>query len=245
MDASNGASPGSPDLGRPQSAARVWFEPLVRLPFCSRLPPDVMLTSNSQLIVCLMIGSLILNRRRSYKIIPRGRDQRDPTSENLLRVPGQEYDSDNESAYYRSRSPSPIVKAKERCCGIPVDVPDSSHFGNHIHSRILQKFPFLVEMFYWALNYVAYAMTKQVAASVYGRGGSQVTEMAQDNGINILTLEHNTIFSIFFPIGEVELQQFFLGHPSVMTFFNQIYSLVHIPGTVAYVFFDWTWSASY
>ncbi|KAF2773001.1 hypothetical protein EJ03DRAFT_151236 [Teratosphaeria nubilosa] len=219
MDSSNGASTGhgTPDLGRPQSAARVWFEPL--------------------LIVCLMLSSLYFNRRRSYRIVGRGRERGHDgtTTQNLLRLPGEDYDSDGESGYYRSRSPSPM-KSNQSCCGISIEVPDSSRFGNHFHSRILQKFPFLIEMFYWALNYVAYSLTKKVAAAVYGRGGNQVTAMAQENGISILTLEHNTWLSIFFPIHEVELQSFFLNnHKSFITFFNQIYSLVHIPGTVAFL----------
>jgi len=125
---------------------------------------------------------------------------------------------------------------KSRFCGIiPVPSPESTErFQNYPHSRLLQKFPFLVEMFYWALNYVAYSLTKKVAAAVYGQGGHAVTELAQDHGIAILTLEHNTWLSIFFPLEEVAVQSFFLNeHKSIMTFFNQIYSLVHIPGTVA------------
>lgn len=183
------------------------------------------------MVVCIMVGSVILNRRRSYSIVQRGRALH-PSREDLLRVPGRDDDSDSESAFYRSRSPSPM-KERERCCGVPVEVPDSSRFANHFHSRILQKYPFLVEMFYWALNYAAYAMTKNVAATVYGRGGKQVTEKAQDNGIRILNFEYNTFFNIFFPIPEVQLQRYFITrHQPIMTFFNQIYSLVHIPGTV-------------
>jgi hypothetical protein len=110
----------------------------------------------------------------------------------------------------------------------------TARFDENPHSRLLQKFPFLVEMFYWALNFAAYSMTKQVAAWVYGRQSShQVASLAQQHGIDILTLEHNTFLSIFFPFEEVTVQSFFLrNHKSFMTFFNQIYSIVHIPGTV-------------
>lgn len=102
-------------------------------------------------------------------------------------------------------------------------------------SRILQRFPFLVEMFYWALNFLAYAMTKKIGAALYSRNEhNEVTELAQQHGIAILNIEHNTFFRIFFPITEVSFQQFFLnGHLTIMTLFNQFYSLVHIPGTVA------------
>lgn len=90
-------------------------------------------------------------------------------------------------------------------------------------------------MFYWVLNYAAYAVTKKIGVALYSKyGGDQVTELAQQHGIDILTIEHDTPFRLFFPITEVGFQQFFLnGHLQIMTFFNQIYSLVHIPGTVA------------
>lgn len=98
-------------------------------------------------------------------------------------------------------------------------------------------------MFYWALNYVAYSLTKKTAGIIYGRGGHHVTALAQENGINILNLEHHSVLSIFFPLEEAKVQQFFLqNHKPIMTFFNQIYSLVHIPGTVA--FLSWYYYAA-
>ncbi|KAK4540399.1 hypothetical protein LTR36_009256 [Oleoguttula mirabilis] len=187
-----------------------------------------------------MLGSLIINRRRSYSIT-RPRKSRETSSENLLGWRDPEYDS--EASSLRSRSPSPLQKPQQHVRGIPVESSDSNRFANHIHSRILQKYPFIIEMFYWALNFVAYAMTKKLAGIIYGRGGHHVTELAQENGINILKLEHDSILSIFFPIGEAQLQQFLLNnHKPIMTFFNQIYSLVHIPGTVA--FLSWYYYAA-
>ncbi|KAF2861344.1 integral membrane protein [Piedraia hortae CBS 480.64] len=209
----NNGTDTQPDLGRPQSAARLWFEPL---------------------IVCLMLGSLILNRRRTIK------RPADGTAEHLLQIPTRD-ESDGEST--RSASPMKSQQQQQRLCCLRVEVPDTKRFANNLHSRILQKYPFLIEMFYWALNYIAYSMTKKVAAAVYGRGGHQVTAMAQDNGINILQFEHASMFSIFFLVKEVQVQQFFLRHHrSIMTFFNQIYSLVHIPGTVA--FLSWYYYAA-
>ena len=106
-----------------------------------------------------------------------------------------------------------------------------------IFNRILQKYPFLVEMFYWALNYVAYQLSKVVASVLYGHvKGHAVTELAQEHGISILNFEHNTIFSLFFAIKEVDVQRYFLENQlTFMTVLNQIYSLVHIPGTVAFI----------
>ncbi|KAK5719584.1 hypothetical protein LTR17_015298 [Elasticomyces elasticus] len=222
--ASNGTHTGRPDLGRPQSASRAWFEPLI--------------------IVSVMLASLYFNRKRSYSVIlarkRRRTLERISSSDSLLKDL-----SGNHSPERGDSLTDSTFASKMRCCGIiPVPSPESTErFQDYPHSRLLQKFPFMVEMFYWALNYVAYSLTKQVAAAVYGQGGHAVTQMAQDHGIAILTLEHNTFLSIFFPIEEVSLQSFFLNeHQSIMTFFNQIYSLVHIPGTVA--FLSWYYYAA-
>ena len=91
-------------------------------------------------------------------------------------------------------------------------------------------------MFYWALNYAAYSFTKAIAAAQFATKDG-VTELAQEHGISILNFEHASMFSIFFPVNEVDFQIFFTtGHPLALTFFNRIYSLVHIPGTVTYVY---------
>jgi hypothetical protein len=104
-----------------------------------------------------------------------------------------------------------------------------------LHSRILQKFPFLIEMFYWALNYAVYTMTKKIAAHMYALQGShEVTELAQKHALDILWFEHDSFFRIFFPFTEVGVQKYFLeNHQNILSAFNQLYSLVHIPGTVA------------
>ena len=174
-----------------------------------------------------MIGSLIINRRKNFSIL-RGDTSRSgtlsPTSE------GRPMLSDDEHATVRFQ--------KRNCFGKEFTIPDTSAFGNNLHSRVLQRFPFLIEMFYWALNYAAYSFTKAIAASLYATKDG-VTELAQEHGISILNFEHDSMFSIFFPIKEVDFQTFFTtGHPLALTFFNRIYSLVHIPGTVTYVILE-------
>ena len=119
------------------------------------------------------------------------------------------------------------------CCGLTtVQTPDNSRFANNIHSRVLAKFPFLIEMFYWALNFVTYALTKAVSAQFLVRGGS-VLDLAREHGLQVLWLEHDSFLSFLFPIRENEFQAWFLnGHTDLLTFLNRLYSLVHIPGTV-------------
>ncbi|KAK5116995.1 hypothetical protein LTR62_006716 [Meristemomyces frigidus] len=146
---------------------------------------------------------------------------------NLLDEHREASDYASSGAYIESNN----AKTERQCI---LSSESLDRFEDHPHSRFLQKFPFLVEMFYWALNYVAYSMTKDVARAIYDNKDHAVTAMAQDHGIAVLTLEHNTFLSFFFPIEEMTLQHFFLTHHKpFMTFFNQIYSFVHIPGTVA------------
>lgn len=193
----------TPDMGKPQSQARHIYEPL--------------------LVLSIMIASLYFNRDRNFSIFPSRRSSsRDRYSETArLRKDG---DDSNSS----SRSTSPAAKEQWQ------EDSDTSAGGMYLHSRILQKFPFLVEMFYWALNYAAYAMTKRVAEYMYADEKDEVARLAQDHGIQVLSAEYSTILRIFFPVTEVEFQGFFLnGHQTALTVLNQIYSLVHIPGTVA------------
>ncbi|THW10834.1 hypothetical protein D6D25_07547 [Aureobasidium pullulans] len=205
------ADKGDVNLGGAQFASHKWAEPVF--------------------VVSVMIGSLIINRRKNFSIL-RGDTSRSgtlsPTSE------GRPMLSDDEHATVRFQ--------KRSCFGKEFTIPDTSAFGNNLHSRVLQKFPFLIEMFYWALNYAAYSFTKAIAASLYATKDG-VTELAQEHGISILNFEHDSMFSIFFPIKEVDFQTFFTtGHPLALTFFNRIYSLVHIPGTVT--FLSWYYYAA-
>ncbi|RMZ82304.1 hypothetical protein DV738_g1816, partial [Chaetothyriales sp. CBS 135597] len=133
---------------------------------------------------------------------------------------------------------------KERsCCGLTtVGTPNTSRFTRNIHSRILAKFPFLIEMFYWALNFLSYTITKRVAADLLSRGGN-VWDLAQEHALQVLQVEHDSPLSPLFPIRESTFQAWFLnGHPGLITFLNRIYSLVHIPGTVT--FLSWYYFAA-
>ncbi|KAF4211098.1 hypothetical protein CNMCM5878_003157 [Aspergillus fumigatiaffinis] len=189
----------SPDLGKPQFESHSWLEPII--------------------VVSIMIGSLIINRRRGFSIFG-------------SRATVDDNGSSTED--YPSKLPT--------ICGIAIEIPDSSRWAHHIHSRILQRFPFLVEMFYWAVNYLFYSVTKATSQWL-SPAEIGVVQVAQDHGIGILNFEHHSIARFFFPIEESDFQSFFLnGHQSIMTFFNRIYSLVHIPGTV--LFLGWYYYAA-
>jgi len=176
-----------------------------------------------------MLGSLYINRHRQAKVVP-SRHQRSHSKPLLDDDFGSEYSEPDDQ--YLVPSSSDVDAKSRNCFGRTITTPNTQCFRNSFHSRILQKFPFLVEMFYWVLNYTVYSFTKGFAASMYEGKGNGVVELAQTHGINILWLEHESIARFLFPLREVDVQSFFLGHTSAMTLLNRAYSLVHIPGTV-------------
>ena len=114
-----------------------------------------------------------------------------------------------------------------------VRTPNSSRFADNWHSRVLAKWPFLIEMFYWVLNLLFYTLTKALAQVLFSANDG-VRDLAQAHGVLVLDIEHKSWLSFLFPIEERDFQAWFLnGHIGAMTFLNRIYSLVHIPGTVA------------
>jgi hypothetical protein len=124
-----------------------------------------------------------------------------------------------------------LYTESENVYGITIKDRDSSRWAHHFHSRILQKFPFLVEMFYWIMNYLFYSVTKGMAQWL-SPPQIGVVQVARDHALSILDFEHQSV-PWMFPIKEVDFQTFFIKyHPSILTVFNRIYSLVHIPGTV-------------
>merc|ERR1712000_312838 len=99
-------------------------------------------------------------------------------------------------------------------------------FADHIHSRILQKFPFLIEMFYWVLNLLFYTLTKAIAQLFFSNYGG-LRQLAQDHGVLILDIEHKSWLSFLFPIQESAFQAWFMNnHLSTITFLN-LFSCTH------------------
>lgn len=183
-----------------------------------------------------MIGSLIVNRDRNFSISRRPqKSQRKPLLEDDYDSESEEPDLDSsQTLSVNSNSSSNTDRKTRNCCCCTIKTPNTYRFRNHYHSQFLQKFPFLVEMFYWALNFVVYSFTKSLAEDFYDGKGNGVVELAQSHGISILKFEHDSFAKFLFPLREVDVQGFFLlnGHTSAMTLLNRAYSLVHIPATV-------------
>ncbi|KAK5162810.1 uncharacterized protein LTR77_011182 [Saxophila tyrrhenica] len=181
------------------------------------------------MVLTTMVATLIITRRRDCSVFTATPESSPRRSEDGLLQDKDEYasDSDDSLQLLGRRSPSPGAK----------QWPSRAPYAIAVFNRILAKFPFLVELFYWILNYAAYRFSKVAAAAFHSRkAGKAVVELAQSHGISILKFEHESPAKAFFFIKEVDVQHFILAnHPGVMTVLNQIYSLIHIPGTVLFI----------
>ncbi|KAF5012014.1 hypothetical protein FDECE_1909 [Fusarium decemcellulare] len=210
-----------PNLGKPQFAGHAVVEPIG--------------------IVCIMAAACYVNRRRDFTIFPSS-NQDQGLLGNAKLEPWDEPDSSSSDGFDDDRlSPLPASPTttthppkKRSCCGTVVHTPNSSRYANHLHSRFIQKFPFLVEMFYWVVNLLAYVSVKAISGMIFSTDG--VWQMAENHGIAILELEHNSPLSFLFPWKEVDVQMFFRnGHQDMLTILNRAYSLIHIPVTVSFL----------
>lgn len=201
---------------------------------------DSWLTIHHQIVVTILVGAMILTRRRRFKIFG-GRPG--PYRSTLDVPPAQarstdellHYDTENEDdkqPYTLQEKQAPKTRS---CCGaFTVSTPNSSRFKNHIHSRILQRFPFLIEMFYWVLNFLFYKLTFTMANELFKETG--IWQAAQDHGIAIMETEEFSWLSFLFPIKETEVQGWFMnGHQDLLSVLNKTYALIHIPGTVGFI----------
>lgn len=196
------------------------------------------LTILPQMVASILFGSMILTRRHGYKIFDRQRtsyglldDEPDSarSSDDLLTrdyMIGTGRDAEVESISTLKYPPK-----KRRCCGTSLLTPNTSRFRDHYHSRILQKYPFLIEMFYWIITYAFYRCTKILSQAMFSEMG--IWDVAQDHGLAILEFEEFSWMSFLWPVREQDVQKWFLnGHGTLLTVLNRSYALIHIPGTV-------------
>ncbi|OQV01516.1 hypothetical protein CLAIMM_06861 isoform 1 [Cladophialophora immunda] len=138
----------------------------------------------------------------------------------------------------RSLSPSLLPsqedKWRERELKIPVlgyrrviQTPNTAVFRHRLLSRILHKFPFLVEAWYWALIYWVYQLGRAFTAVTLVEG---TVHVARRHALQVIELEQR--LHIFW---ELPVQKFFLSYPHLMMCINWLYSFIHIPGTIAFL----------
>jgi hypothetical protein len=182
------------------------------------------------MVASILFFAMFITRKRDFKIFGRSSQR----TGYLDSSPGESTDhllpSDSDSEYDEVAKNSNAPKVWS-ILGWKVTTPNTSRFRNHVHSRILQRFPFLIEMFYWIINYAFYRMTSVMSAKLFaGRG---IWDVAQEHGIDVLEAEEYGLLSFLFPVRERDVQQWFMsGHQDGLTVLNKCYALIHIPGTV-------------
>lgn len=178
---------------------------------------------------------MFITRRRNFRIF----DKSSPSDERALRnleADGSQdrlltYDSDGEGGILDGGVNGKYPPKRRNCFGAAIFTPNTARFRNNFHSRVLQRFPFLIEMFYWIINYAFYRFTAVASTALFaGRG---IWETAQAHGIAVLDAEEYSLLRFLFPISERQVQQWFMhGHQDALTALNKAYALIHIPGTV-------------
>ncbi|KAJ9637804.1 hypothetical protein H2199_007298 [Coniosporium tulheliwenetii] len=196
-------------------------------------------------VISLLFGGTWINRNSAYGVFPQHRSRREHTPhersdslgsvESGLSSPGDE-DSLLGDSYLGASSPSLLVaqepkwrKREIRLSGFRkvVNTPNTKIFQDRLLSRLLQRFPFLVEAWYWALIYWVYQLGRAFTAVTLVKG---TVEVARQHALQLIHLEQS--LHLFH---ELPIQRFFLAHPTLLTWINRIYSYIHIPGTILFL----------
>ncbi|KAF7549225.1 hypothetical protein G7046_g8421 [Stylonectria norvegica] len=108
-----------------------------------------------------------------------------------------------------------------------VSTPNTLVFKDRLVSRVLQKFPFLVEAWYWLNLYWVYQIGRAITALTLVEG---TVNVARKHALQVIHLEQSLL--IFW---ELPVQRWFLAHPALLHWVNRIYSFIHIPGTIFFL----------
>lgn len=194
-----------------------------------------------QIVFVILFGAMFMTRRRGFRIF--GEAKPGPyrsyldTSQNSSARSSDEllgYDPVNEDDAQEYTAATNHMPKQRKLLGITFNTPNTSRFKNNIHSRVLQRFPFLIEMFYWIINYAFYRMTRIIAQRIFS--GTGIWQAAENHGIAVLGFEEFSFLNFLFPIREIDVQQWFMhGHQDGLSVLNRIYALIHIPGTVGFI----------
>ncbi|KAH0103106.1 hypothetical protein KCU60_g9104, partial [Aureobasidium melanogenum] len=149
------------------------------------------------MVVVILFGAMIMTRKkgfrafgrkpRMYKSILDGDDAARSTDELLVHEERDEIDT-QECMTAAKHS----LKTR-RLLGLTIRTPNTSRFKNNIHSRVLQRFPFLLEMFYWIINYAFYRMTAILSQRIFA--GKGIWTVAESHGLAILEFEQHGFLS--------------------------------------------------
>ncbi|KAF1983289.1 hypothetical protein K402DRAFT_338647 [Aulographum hederae CBS 113979] len=194
-------------------------------------------------VVAILLTAMYTTRYQGYSIF----SKRQPTSKTSLIASDDDNSrpsssshllpeniSDSEADYDDELLTTKNPPKKRRVCGSTFLTPNTARFRNNWHSRVLQRFPFLIEMFYWVINYAFYRLTAVLSQWLFG--GSGIWQASQEHGIAVLEFEESGFLSFLFPVREHNVQEWFMnGHQGWLSALNKTYALIHIPGTVGFI----------
>lgn len=193
-------------------------------------------------VVSLLFGGTWVNRNTEYRIFNRRRVYRSSRSSSPDSLEsGASTPRSTESLLsngHRASSPTLLAqqepkwrKREIRVFGLKKEVvsPNTRRFQDYFLSRLLMKFPFLVEAWYWALIYWVYQLGRAFTAVTMVE---DTVDIARRHALQIIHLEQR--LHIFL---ELPVQHWFLKHPTLMHWTNRIYSFIHIPGTILFLVF--------
>ncbi|KAI9695832.1 MAG: hypothetical protein M1820_008387 [Bogoriella megaspora] len=195
-------------------------------------------------VVTLLFGGTYFNRDSSYRLfgnpdrrwnreeIGAGKREDSPSKiesgfnspaseEGLLGLRSPRSGSPSQEARWRTRE-LVILGFRRR-----VTSPNTRVFRNNFLSRLLRKFPFLVEAWYWALIYWVYQLGRAFTAVTLVQG---TVHVAREHALQLIHLEKR--LHIFL---ELPIQHFFLKRPFMLLWINRVYSFIHIPGTILFL----------
>ncbi|KAH6611367.1 hypothetical protein Trco_001387 [Trichoderma cornu-damae] len=108
-----------------------------------------------------------------------------------------------------------------------ITTPNTLVFKDRFPSRVLQKFPFLTEAWYWAFIYWVYQLGRGFTAVTIVQGTVYV---ARRHALELIHLEQR--LGIFW---EGCFQKWFLERPTLLRWINRVYSFIYIPGTIFFL----------
>jgi len=108
-----------------------------------------------------------------------------------------------------------------------VTSPNTEIHKDRFLSRLLRQFPFLVEVWYWALIYWVYQLGRAFTAVTLQLS---TVDTARKHALQVIHLEQRLHMFV-----EGDIQQYFLQYPSLMRAINRVYSFIHIPGTILFL----------
>ncbi|KJZ74003.1 hypothetical protein HIM_06671 [Hirsutella minnesotensis 3608] len=189
-------------------------------------------------VVVLLFGGAWVNRNKDYNIWDsKSEYTAHKRSDELVKDRSLHEDRFDDDASWSGRSTptlaafevSPLRRRRLRFLWWEktVTTPNTLVFQDRFLSRVLQKFPFLAEAWYWALIYWVYQVGRAFTALTLVEG---TVNVARKHALQLIHLEQR--LGLFY---EVPVQRWFLARPVLMHWINRVYSFIHIPGTILFL----------